>query len=306
MLQKLTRFFKKSTRWSKTLICLGFLLLVLMIINQNSSIKEGFSQRRKYVLRKNDDIFDDFYVPVYDQLMNNKAKNLFEVKEIARTTKFNKHSVLLDIGSGLGHHVNLFNRMGGEKCVGLDKSPAMVRASQYKYNDSEFKTGDVMDFMNFDAQSFTHITCLYFTIYYIKDKTRFFKNCYEWLLPRGYMALHLVNRNKFDPIIEAGNPLHLVSPQRYAKKRITNSIVKFNNFDYKSNFKLGGDEATFDEYFKDKKTQKVRHNKHKFFMETQKQILSLARQAGFILKGKIDMVGCQYEYQYIYILSKPN
>ena len=306
MLQKLTRFFKKTTRWSKTLICLGFLLLVLMIINQNSSIKEGFSQRRKYVLRKNDDIFDDFYVPVYDQLMNNKVKNLFEVKEIARTTKFNKHSVLLDIGSGLGHHVNLFNRMGGEKCVGLDKSPAMVRASQYKYNDSEFKTGDVMDFMNFDAQSFTHITCLYFTIYYIKDKTRFFKNCYEWLLPRGYMALHLVNRNKFDPIIEAGNPLHLVSPQRYAKKRITNSIVKFNNFDYKSNFKLGGDEATFDEYFKDKKTQKVRHNKHKFFMETQRQILSLARQAGFILKGKIDMVGCQYEYQYIYILSKPN
>ena len=306
MLQKLTRFFKKSTRWSKTLICLGFLLLVLMIINQNSSIKEGFSQRRKYVLRKNDDIFDDFYVPVYDQLMNNKVKNLFEVKEIARTTKFNKHSVLLDIGSGLGHHVNLFNRMGGEKCVGLDKSPAMVRDSQYKYNESEFKTGDVMDFMNFDAQSFTHITCLYFTIYYIKDKTRFFKNCYEWLLPRGYMALHLVNRNKFDPIIEAGNPLHLVSPQRYAKKRITNSIVKFNNFDYKSNFKLGGDEATFDEYFKDKKTQKVRHNKHKFFMETQKQILSLARQAGFILKGKIDMVGCQYEYQYIYILSKPN
>ena len=245
-------------------------------------------------------------MPFYDQLMNNKVKNLFEVKEIARTTKFNKHSVLLDIGSGLGHHVNLFNRMGGEKCVGLDKSPAMVRASQYKYNDSEFKTGDVMDFMNFDAQSFTHITCLYFTIYYIKDKRRFFKNCYEWLLPRGYMALHLVNRNKFDPIIEAGNPLHLVSPQRYAKKRITNSIVKFNNFDYKSNFKLGGDEATFDEYFKDKKTQKVRHNKHKFFMETQKQILSLARQAGFILKGKIDMVGCQYEYQYIYILSKPN
>ena len=145
-----------------------------MVINHNSPIKEGFTQRRKYVLKRNDDIFDDFYVPVYDQLMKNKVKNLFEVKEIARTTKYNKHSVLLDIGSGLGHHVNLFNRMGGEKCVGLDKSPAMVRASQYKYNDSEFKTGDVMDFMNFDAQSFTHITCLYFTIYYIKDKRRFF------------------------------------------------------------------------------------------------------------------------------------
>ena len=58
-----------------------------------------------------------------------------------------------------------------------------------------------MDFMNFDAQSFTHITCLYFTIYYIKDKTRLFKNCYDWLKPGGYMVLHLVNRNMFDPIL---------------------------------------------------------------------------------------------------------
>jgi len=277
-----------------------------MVINRNTPMQEGFTQRNKYILRKNEDIFDDFYVPVYDQLMKNKAKNLFEVKEIARTTKFNKHSALLDIGSGLGHHVDLFNQMGGEKCVGLDKSPAMISASQYKYNNAEFKLGNVMDFMNFDSKTFTHIICLYFTIYYIKDKARFFKNCYEWLLPNGYMALHLVNRDKFDPILEAGNPLHLVSPQRYAKKRITNSIVKFNNFDYKSNFRLDEDKATFDEYFKDNKTKKVRHNQHKLYMETQKHILSLARQAGFILKGKIDMVGCQYEYQYIYILSKPN
>jgi len=306
MFKKVTRFFKKSTKWSKTLICLGFLLVILATINKNTPMQEGFTQRRKYILRKNDNIFDDFYVPIYDQLMKNKVKNLFEVKEIARTTKFNKHSVLLDIGSGLGHHVDLFNKIGGEKCVGLDKSPAMISASQYKYNNAEFKLGDVMDFMNFDSQNFTHITCLYFTIYYIKDKARFFKNCYEWLLPTGYMALHLVNRNKFDPILEAGNPLHLVSPQRYAKKRITNSIVKFNKFDYKSNFRLNNDNATFDEYFKDKKTQKVRHNKHQLYMETQRHILSLARQAGFILKGKIDMVGCQYEYQYIYILSKPN
>ena len=92
MFQKLTRFLKKSTRWSKTLICLGFLLIVLMFINNNTPMQEGFTQRRKYILRKNEDIFDDFYVPIYDQLMKNKAKNLFEVKEIARTTKFNKHS----------------------------------------------------------------------------------------------------------------------------------------------------------------------------------------------------------------------
>jgi len=307
MLQKLTRFFKKSTKWSKTLICLGFLLLVLMVINKNTPIKEGFSQRRKYILRKNDNIFDDFYVPVYDQLMNNKVKNLFEVKEIARTTKFNKHSVLLDIGSGLGHHVGLFNKLGGEKCIGLDKSPAMISASQYKYNDSEFKLGDVMDFMNFGSQTFTHITCLYFTIYYIKDKNLFFQNCYNWLMPGGYLVLHLVNRDKFDPILNSADPLHLVSAQKYAKNRITNSLVKFKDFQYKANFDLDKSKnlAEFDETFKDDATGHVRQNKHKFYMETQKNILSIAKNIGFILKGKIDMISTQYQYQYMYLLYKP-
>ena len=40
-------------------------------------------------------------------------------------------------------------------------------------------------------------------------------------------------------------------------------------------------------------------------MPTQKHILSLAKSVGFILKGKVDMVSAQYEYQYLYILYKP-
>ena len=40
-------------------------------------------------------------------------------------------------------------------------------------------------------------------------------------------------------------------------------------------------------------------------MPTQKHILSIAKENGFILLGKIDMVPVQYEYQYLYILQKP-
>ena len=294
---------KKYTIWAKGVIILLLSILFVQLFSKKLS-KEAFSQKRKYILKKNNNIFDEFYVDIYDKLMQNEVKNRFEAKEIARTTDLDPHSVILDIGSGVGHHVNLFNKMGAEKCVGLDKSGAMIDAAKYKYNECEFKQGDVMDFMNFEAESFTHLTCLYFTIYYIQNKSNFFKNCYDWLIPGGYLALHLVNREKFDPIIEAANPLYLVSPQKYAKKRITNSLVKFNNFDYKANFRLKQDIATFDEYFKDKKG-KVRHNEHKLFMETQRHILSLAKQRGFILKGKIDMTGCQYEYQYIYIMYKP-
>ena len=41
-------------------------------------------------------------------------------------------------------------------------------------------------------------------------------------------------------------------------------------------------------------------------MEPQKQILSLAKEEGFVLKGKIDLGQMQYNYQYVYILQKPN
>ena len=40
-------------------------------------------------------------------------------------------------------------------------------------------------------------------------------------------------------------------------------------------------------------------------METQKHILSIAKNIGFILHGKIDMVSTQYQYQYLYVLYKP-
>ena len=63
--------------------------------------------------------------------------------------------------------------------------------------------------------------------------------------------------------------------------------------------------ATFEEIFKDDVTGNVRQNEHTFYIPTQKEILGIAKEKGFILKGRIDMVTCQYEYQYIYLLYKP-
>ena len=43
----------------------------------------------------------------------------------------------------------------------------------------------------------------------------------DWLMPGGYLIVHLVDRESFDPILPPGNPLYVVSPQKYAKERIT-------------------------------------------------------------------------------------
>ena len=126
-------------------------------------------------------------------------------------------------------------------------------------------------------------------------------------MPGGTLVLSLVNRDKFDPILNTADPLLWVSAQKFAKKRITNSIVKFKDFEYKGNFDLDkpNNMATFTETMKDDKTSHIRQNIHKLFMPTQKKILALAKQLGFILKGKADLVNVQYEYQYLYFLYKP-
>ena len=89
----------------------------------------------------------------------------------------------------------------------------------------------------------------------------------HWLKPGGFLALHLVNRDRFDPIIPAGNPFYIVSPQKYAKKRITNTIVHFDTVEYKSNFDIKNSvnsqdspNAFLSETFKNKKNGNVTKN----------------------------------------------
>jgi predicted transcriptional regulator len=64
--------------------------------------------------------------------------------------------------------------------------------------------------------------------------------------------------------------------------------------------------AIMKETFKTLKTGNVRQNEHKLYMLTQSEILDIAKSVGFIIDSKIDMVDCQYDSQYIYILQKSN
>ena len=140
----------------------------------------------------------------------------------------------------------------------------------------------------------------------MQDKALFFRNCLTLLKPGGYLIIHLANRDKFDPILPPGNPLVAISPQRYAKERITTTKIKFNDFEYDSRFEVDKptNSATFVEKFKSDIDGHVRTNEHSFYMETQDAILKQAQNEGFILDSKIDLLKVAYEYQYLYILVK--
>jgi ubiquinone/menaquinone biosynthesis C-methylase UbiE len=306
--------FKKTTWLHKTLYFLALLVSLSMIYNQGKKRVEGFEEPKTNEFKINyevPDIYDNFYAMIYDDLVFNKTKNDYEIGTWIKHTKPTVESVVLDVGSGTGHHVSSLDAHGF-KAVGIDVSPSMVTLAKKTYPELNFKVGDVLDSNFFKEDSFTHITCFYFTLYYIKNKQLFFQNCMRWLTPGGYLAVHLVNREKFDPILPAGNPFTIVSPQKYAKKRITTTTVKFDKFEYKSNFDIKETVESIDvpnaimkETFKNNKTGNVRQNEHKLFMLTQAEILDIAKGVGFIIEAKIDMLECQYDSQYVYILQKP-
>jgi ubiquinone/menaquinone biosynthesis C-methylase UbiE len=285
-----------------------------LIFNYGRQRVEGFEQPKTNEFKTTSDvseIYDDFYATIYDDLVFNKNKNDYEIGKWLENTRPDNQSVVLDIGSGTGHHVSSL-KAHGYKAIGIDVSPSMIKKAKETYPDLNFKLANVLDRNIFQEQSFTHITCFYFTLYYIQNKQQFFDNCMYWLTPGGFLAVHIVNRDKFDPIIPAGNPFNIISPQKYAKKRITTTTVKFDEFEYKSNFvmketieSVEEPNAIMKETFKTIKNGNVRQNEHKLYMLTQAEILDIAKRAGFIIESKIDMIECQYDSQYIYILQKP-
>ena len=117
---------------------------------------------------------------------------------------------------------------------------------------------------------------------------------------------HLVDRAKFDPIVPAANPIKFLSVQNHVKKRITSSVVKFNDFTYKANFNYLPKEnlGIMKETFSNENT--IRQQEHKLYMPTQKEILNIAMNTGFILLKKLEMKKINYDNQFIYVLQKPN
>jgi SAM-dependent methyltransferase len=301
------KIYNKASIWGKLLILVALFMLVIIIFRGFNLSKEGFQQKDQFLFKTENEIYDNFYADIYDYLVYNNIKNDYEIGEIINKTTPTSQSKILDIGCGTGHHVANFASKGFD-IVGIDISPSMIDKAKQNYPNYNFFVADAINNNTFISNSFTHIICMYFTIYYLKDRNLFFQNSMKWLMPGGYLIIHLVDRKNFDPILPPGNPLMLVSPQKYANKRITSTKLKFTDFAYNADFQLDEQNniAKFVEKFKNDGDGKIRKNEHIMYMPDTKVIVDEALNAGFILHSQIDLLNCQYEYQYLYVFTKPN
>jgi ubiquinone/menaquinone biosynthesis C-methylase UbiE len=250
-----------------------------------------------------DHIYDDFYAKVYDQVVDGKVRQEVETHFTLDWAKSYRPDVktiqALDVGCGTGGHVNHFRSQGVGKVVGIDLSEAMIRQGREKHPKADLRVGNAEVATTFAAGEFNLITMYYFTYYYLKDRDSCLRNMFLWLQPGSCLVIHGVNREKFDPILEAASPFVGFSVQKYSKERVSRSKVSFDKFDYEADFQHEGSDAKFREEFRFK-NGKVRRQIHSLRIPTMEEMVAEVESAGFTYKKFIDMTSIGYEYQYLF------
>ena len=256
------------------------------------------------IILGNETLYDKFYAKIYDMLVDPSARHKQEVGLTLAWAKGFRPDIktmeVLDIGCGTGGDVEEFHKEGVGKVVGMDASTDMIDVARKNYPKNDYRVKEAENVGSFAAGEFNLVTMYYFTYYYLRDRDQVFRNIFNWLQPGGCFVIHLVNREKFDPILEAASPFVAFSVQKYSKERITRSKVTFDKFDYEADFTIDDSRAEFREEFRFKGSKKLRRQVHHLRMPKMDEVVSEAEANGFTFKQYIDLTPIGYEYQYLF------
>jgi len=252
--------------------------------------------------------YDAFYAKVYDPLVQPLARATMETKVPLEWFKTEQNKEpnqirVADIGCGTGVHVEMFARSEVASVVGYDKSEAMITEAKKRFPDREFIVGDATVATMATADQFDLVTMLYFTVYLVPERLQMLRNIFLWLAPGGVFACHIVNKLKFDPILESASPFVGFSVQKYADERVTKSEVTFDEFDYVGDFQLHGSRAVYEELFKFK-DGRIRRHEQRVWMPNIDVLVGEIEAAGFKYAQHVDLTAIGYEYNYLFLFRK--
>lgn len=301
-----------------------FIIVVIIFIAYKHLVEpgyksniEGFTQGSPYVLKTDEEIYDDFYVAIYDLLYRNEERGVKELRYIIDTTHPSvNRSNILDLGCGTGYLVNMLDE-DGFVVHGIDKSSSMIDYCNEKYGSKlSVLNDDATNPLVFEPNSFSHVICTNFTIYEFENKKRLFTNVNKWLKHNGYFIVHLVNPDEFDTTTPAAKPSIKMNPQEHTNTRITKSHIKFDGFSYASKYVCentltqGQDDKsytiTMNEVFEDFENKQTRENEHKMHLINLEETERLAQRCGFHLhsKSSYNNIYGGDKHQYMYVFEK--
>ena len=278
----------------------------------SSTNQEGFTINKDFTLKTGEESLDNFYANMYENLFYKDLYDDYEVGIILNKAAPVTQTDALVIGSKTGKHVETLSSKGYNG-YGMETSRDMIGYSEKKYPNNKYILGDGTNQLTFDAEKFTLITLLDFTIYSIPNRRMLFENCYKWLAPGGFLAIHLINVGGFYDSQTYGARERRFSPSvmrffnnNNVKNPLGNNDAIIDDIIYKSDMIMHDPEnIELRETFKNRRNGKKRQNVHRFNTPDQSVILSEAKDSGFNMLSQFDLIPYDRPFQYIYILYKP-
>ena len=290
------------------ILALTVLLLLLLSTTKREHFDTDENAESSVTYEDSVDIYDDFYAKIYDTLFSTPERISFEKTNIEQYALAGfpvSETKLLDMCCGTSPHSEWLCKTEID-LVGIDTSEAMLKKARTHCPRARFYRGDVTRAEAFPPKTFSHAMLLYFSVYQFRNPKMVFDNLYAWMKPGGVIVVHLVNPDKFDPILDAASPFAMFSLQKYSKERVLDSEVVFDQFSYKSRFVKEREEATFEETitFNEPTDHKYREHKHRLYMPSVDAMLDIVQSSGFSRHEMVDMTPAGYEYQYLVFFTK--
>ena len=287
------------------IVCL--LLAIGLLILSHKSAREGMSaQAGEPTIRRGNEIYTPLYCAMHDSLFRDQAKDSYECTLIQQGLSIDENAQVLQIGLNNGHKSGLFSS-GGATVTGTDAAETMVGRARSLYPNVRFELVDVDEEGSLSRlPQQTHILLLDFEIYKHKDKARLFNRLHNSLVAGGKLALHTVDRDKFDPVLPGASVFLGVSPRKYVDNRITKSHVEFDTHSYTGSFNTLNKEGEYEfvEFISPKDGGSIVHNVTPLYMPKQKELVEIAKRAGFAVAGSAGLEEVGYEHHRIYFLEK--
>jgi hypothetical protein len=118
--------------------------------------------------------------------------------------------------------------------------------------------------------------------------------------------VEVVNKYKFDPMLDSANPF-VFSLQKYSDKRLKRSEVKFNKLDYVGEFDLDDDDSSVKAEFKEVlrfHDGAVRRQRHDLYMPNLPALIADAERAHWKYVGFQDLLPVGFEYAYLLMFER--
>jgi ubiquinone/menaquinone biosynthesis C-methylase UbiE len=285
-------------------LAIAFIVILMYAVSIWSLSREGFTA--DLVLEDND-IYDSEYSKIYKALWYSKEFQDFEQVSLQEmiADKTLAEVKVVDLCCGIAQHSCFFKSLNVDY-LGVDISQDMLAEARTKC-PSSYKRGDVLDASLFSPKTYSHALMLGFSIYQFPNPKMVTDNAFLWLQPGGTLVLHLVEPDKYDPLLELASPFAAFSLQKYSLDRQTKSEIFFDQFKYSGEFKKkkNEDNAIYHETMtRYTGTPKYRENIHNWHMPNLERMIEIIKTSGFRLKEKIDLVKVGKEYQYLVFFEK--